>query len=144
MPLGSTVVTAGLHGVLSTLISARHGLFVYHPAYLLLLACAILALSRPESRVLASSALVSFLCLAVINGTWWFGDSFGNRAFIETLPMLVFVAGVSMPARPRPKQIAAVVGVLTALNLWLWSGYLLGRYPADGLHSIAEAWLWPF
>lgn len=143
---GEEGFTAGLHGVIATLTSARHGLFLYHPAYLLLLGCVVVALARSGLRPLASAALASFLVLTLINGTWWcwwFGDSFGNRAFIETLPVLVFVVGVSMPARARAKQIAAVVAVLTALNLWLWSGYLFGLYPADGRHLVAEAWLWP-
>lgn len=143
--------TAGLGGVLSALVSARHGLFVYHPWYLVTLALVVAAVRDRGSRPLAIGALLSFGAFAVINGTWWawwFGDSFGNRAFIEVIPALAITAAVyvsSVASRARAMQIAlALALLLSAGNALLWSGYVLRRYPADGSHSVGAAYLWPW
>lgn len=155
MPTGYTQegFTSGVHGVLSTLFSNRHGLFVYHPWYLFLIICNCFGLSRRESGVLSTSALLSFLLLVGVNGTWWcwwFGDSFGNRGFIELVGPLTISAGVSWgqkSTRKRPQALAflpASALVCGMLNLYLWIGYLLEAYPHDGSHSVLEAYGWAF
>lgn len=143
--------TSGIGGVVNALVSARHGLFVYHPAYLLLLALVAAAIARPATRRLAVAALASFLALATINGTWWswwFGDGFGNRAFIESLPILLVPATLWLSERPNPARtrgaVAAVVVVLGLANALLWTGFVLRRYPPDGRHAVADAYLWPW
>ena len=144
--------TAGIAGVASTLFSRRHGVFVYHPWYLIaLLGCAAALVPRGTRR-LAGGAVASFAILAVINGTWWawwFGDSFGNRAFVEVIAVLVVPLALWLTdaARAGPRLIrtaAAALIVLASANALLWSGYILRRYPADGQHAIADAYLWPW
>jgi hypothetical protein len=143
--------TSGLRGIASTLFSSRHGLFVYHPWYLVLLAVAVIAAVRRGLRPLAIAALASFCLLAIVNGTWWswwFGDSFGNRAFIELIPALVLVAATWLSALAGRRRVittlTATMGVLSLANLLLWSGYVLRRFPPDGQHTVRQAWLWPW
>jgi hypothetical protein len=145
---GEEGFTSGLAGIVNTLFSARHGLFVYHPWYLVMLGLAVAAVRSPATRPVAIGTLVSFAALAVINGTWWcwwFGDSFGNRAFIELIPPLIVPAALwlsSVQAR-AVRTFAITAGLLTVVNVMLWSGYVIRRFPADGLHSVADAYLWP-
>ena len=143
--------TGGLAGVVGTLTSARHGLFVYHPWYLVLVALCGIATTRHRSRATAIAALTSLAILALTNGTWWnwwFGDSFGNRAFIESIPILLVPVALWLDdLEPRLQRtatmtVAAAGLVFSMANAVLWSGFLLRRYPANGEHTIAQAYLW--
>jgi hypothetical protein len=144
--------TSGMSGVVNALVSARHGLLVYGPWYAVLLLLAIYGAFRlPQARRVCIAAIASFLLMVIANGTWWcwwFGHSFGNRAFIETLPSLSLVAALSVSrlSTGRKTKIALVVAMLAVVvvNLYLWMGYLLQGYPHDGSHTVAQAYLWPF
>ena len=145
---GDEGFTSGLRGIVSTLFSARHGLFVYHPWYLLMLGVAVAATRIPATRRLATGTLLSFVAFAVINGTWWcwwFGDGFGNRAFIELIPALIVPAALWLSGLQAKsvRAFALTSAILAVVNLTLWSGFVLRRFPADGLHSVADAYLWP-
>lgn len=143
--------TSGISGVTNALGSARHGLLVYSPWYaVLLLIVAYGAFRLPQARRVCIAAIASFLLMAVVNGTWWcwwFGYSFGNRAFTETLPSLSLAAALSISwlSMGRRATIALLVVMLAvvALNLYLWMGFLLQAYPLGGDHTVAEAYLWP-
>lgn len=144
--------TAGWSGIVHTLFAARHGLFVYHVWYALALVACVAALTNPVTRRLAMGTLLSFVLMACINGTWWcwwFGDSFGNRAFIELIPALVVTVVLWLSHLAPTMQRRAVRGfvgatvVLACVNLLLWTGYVLRRFPPDGTHSVAQAYLWP-
>jgi hypothetical protein len=145
---GDEGFTGGLTGIVGTLFSARHGLFVYHPWYLLMLGLAVAATRTPATRRVAAGTLLSFAAFAVINGTWWcwwFGDAFGNRAFIELIPALLVPAALwlsSLQAK-TVRRFAITAGTLAVVNLTLWTGFVIRRFPADGLHSVADAYLWP-
>jgi hypothetical protein len=144
--------TSGMSGIINALVSARNGLLVYHPWYAaLLLLAAYGAFRLPQARRVCVAAIASFLLVAIASGTWWcwwFGHSFGNRAFIETLPALSFVGALSMSRlnlgrRATAALVLAMLAVV-ALNLYLWMGYLLQGYPHDGSHTVAQAYLWLF
>jgi len=150
-PYPDEVFAGGWEGVLRSLVSARHGLLVYHPLYALLIGACAVGLFRRESRALAAGALSAFGLLLVINGTWWcwwFGDSFGNRGFIEALPPLTLASAVTLSPlaarRPGLALLASVLALTTLLNASLWTGYVLKRFPQDGRHSRSDAWLWAF
>jgi hypothetical protein len=142
--------TAGLRGVLSALASARHGLFLYSPWYAVLLALSVYLVVRSRDyRWVGVAAVASFAAACVLNGTWhcwWFGDSFGNRAFIETLVPLSVAAALAVtrtglgPCWRRAVVVSASIAVV--LNVYLWVGYVLHAYPANGLHTAAQAYLW--
>lgn len=149
-PYPDEAFAGGWGGVVHSLGSSRHGLLVYHPLYALLLGACAVGLFRPGSRLLAAGALSAFGLLLIINGTWWcwwFGDSFGNRGFIEALPPLTLASAVTLsPLAARRSGIAllaAILALTTLLNAALWTGYVLQRFPQDGRHSVSAAWLWP-
>jgi hypothetical protein len=144
--------TSGVSGVIKAFVSARHGLLVYHPWYAaLLLLAAYGAFRLPKARRICIAAIVSFLLVAVANGTWWcwwFGHSFGNRAFIETLPALSVVGALSasrlnLGGRATAALVAFMLAIV-AVNLYLCAGYILQGFPHDGSHTIAQAYLWLF
>lgn len=142
--------TAAPEGFAASLFSPRHGLFLYGPWYLVLLAVAVAgAVRRTGARAVAIGAIASFLCLLAINGSWWcwwFGASFGNRAYIEILPVLTATAGIVLSRGPLPRIVIRAgvpLGVaVCALNLYLWGGYLLQRYPQEDPIRLAEAYGW--
>ena len=147
---GDEGFTAGWRGVVGTLFSSRHGLFVYHPWYLIMLALTLMAALKRETRALAIGALVSFAGFVVANGTWWswwFGDGFGNRSFIELIPALLVPAVLWLSAAQREQartfRIAGATAVaLTFVNVVLWTGFILRRFPPNGEHTIAQAYFW--
>ncbi|HTW91946.1 MAG TPA: hypothetical protein VMH22_09580 [bacterium] len=143
--------TAGIAGILNALISVRNGLFVYSPWYaILILLAAYSAICMPRTRYICAAAVASFLLTAVVNGTWWcwwFGQSYGNRAFVELLPALSLAAALTVSHQNvgRRAKAALVVAMLavTAMNLYLWMGCLLQALPSDGNHTIGQVYLWP-
>jgi hypothetical protein len=142
--------TSGISGVINVLVSARHGLLVYHPWYAALLLLAICGAFRlPQARRVCIAAIASFLLVVLANGTWccwWFGYSFGNRAFVELLPALSLAAALAVSqqgaSRNASTSLVLVMLSVTALNLYLWMGYLLQAYPYDGNHTVGQAYLW--
>jgi hypothetical protein len=142
--------TSGLPGVLNALASSRHGLLVYSPWYAILILIIVYgAISLPKLRYICVAATASFVLMAIANGTWscwWFGYSFGNRAFVELLPALSLAAALTVSrfnlSRRMVAAIVVVMLVVTAANLYLWMGYLLQAYPYDGSHTIGQAYLW--
>lgn len=148
---GDEGFTSGLSGIIGSLFTARHGLFVYHPWYAVMLGLTILAALRRRTRSLALGALVSFAAFVVLNGTWWswwFGDGFGNRSYVEIVPVLLVPATLwlSEALKHRGRVVLRATGAvaitLAVVNLVLWSGYILRRYPPNGDHTLAQAYLW--
>jgi len=142
--------TSGVSGVINALGSARHGLLVYSPWYAaLLLVVAYGAFRLPQARRVCIAAIASFFLMAIVNGTWWcwwFGYSFGNRAFIETLPSLSLAAALSVSRLSIGRKATITLMVLmlavVVLNLYLWMGYLLQAYPSDGSHTVGQVYGW--
>lgn len=145
-------LSAGFEGIWKGLVSSRHGLFAYHPIWLAMLAGLFVAMRVQHLRAFAITALLVFAGSVAINGTWdcwWFGDAFGNRGYLDVLAPCFSVAGASLHDRWSRANLTTVwrLPVVIALafvgsNFVLWLGYLLKRFPADGLHSYADAWLW--
>jgi hypothetical protein len=141
--------TGGLTGMAGTLFSSRHGLFIYNPWYLVMVGCCVVAARRQDIRAIAVGTVASFAILWLANGlwwNWWFGSAFGNRAYIESIPVLIIPVALWLSARVSRRGLTALasgMAVLAALNLYLWLGFLLHRFPPDGLHSVTQAYLWP-
>ena len=144
--------SSGFEGIWKGLLSARHGLLVYHPLWIVFLFAVVAGLKIKSLRLWALAAIASFCMALLINGTWpfwWFGDSFGNRAYIDVLAPCALVAAAALHERCSGFKTSTirwaaggVTSALIAANLLLWLGYLLRRFPSDGLHTYAEAWLW--
>ena len=142
--------TSGIAGILHALVSVRNGLLVYSPWYaVLLLIVAYGALRVPQARRICVAAIASFLLMLLANGTWycwWFGSSFGGRAFIETLPLLSLAAAVSVSwlriGRRASVALLAAMLAVGVVNLYLWMGYLLQVCACDGSQTAVQAYLW--
>ena len=122
--------------LLDVLFSVRKGLFFWTP--LLLLAVAGLPLlARFAPGVLLPVAVYLGIHTWVVASwnTWWYGGSFGQRPFVESLPAFALgLAALVEAARSlrsrRTVQIAIVVTTLVALHAMV--GYWEGVIPFDG------------
>lgn len=150
------IFTGEWAGVFGTLFGEWHGLFIYHPWYLMLLGLNAWGLFKNArfQQLWNFWALMSFIFLWAINGNWWswyFGDSFGNRAFIEVLIPLTTGAAFTLNNlydRWSWKQrfyATVPLMLLIAMNLYIWAGYILKRYPHGGnLTKVADVYFWIF
>ncbi|MCW6037704.1 hypothetical protein K4A83_15695 [Spirulina subsalsa FACHB-351] len=140
----------GIQGLFLALWGNSYGLFMYHPLYLLLIIINLIGLVKLKPyRGYFITILIAFFALVAINGSWGnFGDSFGHRAFIETLPLLGFGAALTLqsysPSSTQVKQGYAIIGLLILLNFYLWLGYLLKAYPHNMMRNLAQVYLWLF
>jgi hypothetical protein len=132
-----------LHGLLATLFSDRHGLFVWTPVTLPAVVGLLLLLRR--QRELAGVALASLALLVVANCTapdWWGGASFGMRRLVSGTPLFVLGLAVALEAggralggrrRPTAVWLAPVAAlVFSAWNLGLLGQYALGMIDHNG------------
>lgn len=143
--------TGGMEGIFSIILGTHYGLFLYHPWYLVLvgLTMAGVWILPHQQRLWYGVILGCFVCLWSLNGLWGFsGDSFGSRAFIETLPMLSLGAAMTVEHLSdhafRWIRVPGVIlaGLLVVTNIYLWGGYLLQKYPQNGERTLEQAYLW--
>lgn len=116
----------------NVLFSYRKGLFIYTPlAFLSLLGCLRLAF-RSLSRFL-SLALFLFAATYIIASwwNWYYGDSFGARAFIDYYGIAALLLGLLLNSRETRISIILVVILLlpfVSLNLlqtWQYNHYII-------------------
>ena len=119
----------------AVLFSPLHGWFYWHP--LLLPAIAGFVVWSLRNR-LALPWLGSLVLVVGINGAWWcwwFGSSFGNRAFeaatFFAMLGLAFLLRVAGPRRLWRTALAAAVALAVAANLVLLALFLARRIPRD-------------
>lgn len=116
---------ANMH-VAGVLLSLRHGLFTWHPVYLLGLA-GLLRFRRGGLRpdlVLALLAVIgSQIAINAMASDWWAGNSFGNRRFVDVLAF--FLPGIAclLAGAARLRTALAVGAALVA-----WNGVFLVQY----------------
>ena len=143
--------TLELKNIFSAVLGTDYGLFLYHPWYLILVILNLLGcLGLKNQRILNLTVITSFIMLWLINGFWGedFGDSFGHRAFIETLTPLSFGAAITVEnisdSFYRYIRLPALMlaGILIVCNIYLWGGYLLQKYPHNSERTIEQAYTW--
>jgi hypothetical protein len=152
-----------LHGLLATLVSDRHGLFVWTPITVLAVTGLLLLLRR--RRELAVVALSSLALLVLANCTardWWGGAAFGMRRLVSATPLFVLglavfldeaargfgLAGSGASGAEAARAVGAEGGRPAAAAGWLapvvvavfavWNLLLLGQY-ALGMISHTDA-----
>jgi hypothetical protein len=123
--------TFGAPHLWSVLCSSRHGWFYWHP----LLLPAVMAFSWASVRgTLPRSWLVSLAAIVYVNSAWWcwwFGSSFGNRAFEGAT--LYCMAGLGLlwaglagnPGARRAATLAIVIAV--GANAVLLALFMTGK-----------------
>ena len=107
-------------------------------------------------RYICAATIASFLLMAVANGTWccwWFGGTFGNRAFLDFLPALSLVAALSLSpfdtgSKTPIAMEAAMLAVAAAIFISGWDNYYRDIHataatpsdsPTCGCHHAARA-----
>jgi len=130
---GESFIYAASPKILEVLFSSKHGLISWNPIILAALAGLVLFMkARPRAGWLL---LAAFLMQLYVNASWhmwWFGNSFGHRAFISSTP--IFVIGLSAlmdKANSRGRTAWAVLGVsiLAAWNMVMVLAYLSEMIP---------------
>jgi hypothetical protein len=122
--------------LLAVAFSVRKGLFFWTPLVALALAGLLTLRSRAPGLVVAATAVLAVNFWVVASWSqWWYGGSFGQRPFVDTLPLVAIgLAGLfdwAYATRARvPVAIAAVV--TSCLALHGMGEYWLGNIPYDG------------
>ena len=114
-----------------------HGLLPYAPALGL---CAVgLAIAWWQRRDLAMPVTVAFLPFWYLMSCWWdwsFSEGFGNRIYVNILPILAIPLAVffaSLQRRWLKVAAGVVAGVLAAVTVLLMVSYWRGRLPGNGI-----------
>jgi hypothetical protein len=122
--------------LLDVLFSVRKGLFFWTP--LLLLAVVGLALlTRFAPGVVLPVACYLLIQAWVVSSwnTWWYGGSFGQRPFVESLPAFALgLAAIVETARSQRSKRMVQIGIVTTTLMALHAmvGYWEGVIPFDG------------
>ena len=115
------------------LFSRRHGLFLWHPFYLVATAGLLLPGMPTRLRWLSALVLAAQSYLNACVSDWWAGNAFGGRRFIDVLPFfsLGFAAVVQRVARwsPQPSRVLGVFLLLAVWNLLFVIQYRFGYIP---------------
>ncbi|MBK8051594.1 MAG: hypothetical protein IPK16_33590 [Anaerolineales bacterium] len=113
--------------MIPVLFSLWHGLFVWHPVYLLGVVGLVPLARRDWSLALACA--IGFVLQVYVISAWWVwtqGDSFGGRMFIATLPLLALgLASFFDWLAAKGWQNA---GWALAFLLVVWNGLFLIQY----------------
>ncbi len=122
--------------IINVLFSVRKGLFFWAPILLTVIP-GLFYLRRKAGEYFVPALLFLPLNVYVISSwhSWFYGGSFGHRAFIESLPLFTvcFCAlyeGLSSFFLKRALICLTVMGV--ALETWLMLKYWTGVIPYDG------------
>ena len=122
--------------VLAVAFSVRKGLLFWTPLVALGLAGLPLLRSRAPALLIATPVVLaaSFWLMASWS-QWWYGGSFGQRAFVDSLPLLAIgIAALFAWARAGPAflPVSVVAVVMTVLALHGMLAYWRGQIPFDG------------
>lgn len=122
--------------LLAVAFSVRKGFFFWTPLVGLAVAGLPLLRSRAPAVALATPATLAVNFWVVASWSqWWYGGSFGQRALVDSLPLVALgLAALFDWARAGRYRIpVAVVTVLTSLlALHAMAEYWLGTIPSDG------------
>lgn len=116
-----------------SLLSDRHGLFNWHPFLLAGLLGLLIGMWR--ERLFPPEWLAALIAITYLNSAWWcwwFGSSFGNRAYEGALLFFMAGTGYLKEQSRHHRVLARVLNVAAALaaawNLYLLSQYMAGRF----------------
>jgi tetratricopeptide (TPR) repeat protein len=120
-----------------------HGLYYFHPLFLLATGGFLIFLCGAKQRVLGAVLILCVALMTYVNaaaGDWWAGTSFGARRFCSTVPLFaVGLAAFYSLFRARLILVPiALTGVAIAANVFLLAVFVRGI--ADPV-SFNEFWL---
>ena len=121
--------------LLNVLFSVRKGLFFWAPVLVFaVIGVVLLRRTSPAWFLPATTFLVLTTWLVASWETWWYGDSFGQRAFVDGLPVVALgLCSFLESARNTRVTVLAFVCVFaaTALTVSTMIGYWKGWIPMD-------------
>jgi hypothetical protein len=128
----------------SVLFSLQHGLFTWHPIYLLA-GMGLPLVARRDGRYAALLALGVLLQVYLVASwhVWWQGDAFGGRMFISTVAALTPPLALALDRlrRTHPRLLGALAAALLIWNFLFVVQYRLGLIPR-GLPITMRQLLW--
>jgi hypothetical protein len=128
---------------LHTLFHSRHGLFYWSPLLLLSMAGSVAGLRRSGAPdPLLRGYLGAFLLLWYVNSAWyawWFGESFGARAFLELAGLFVLGLGLAYDAA-RVSIVAARAAAVFALLCIAWNWLLVALWALGWIRKGWDPW----
>lgn len=116
-----------------------HGVLPYYPV--LVLALAGLGVAWMRRRDLAVPVTVTLLLFWYVSSSWWdwsFSDGFGDRAFIDIVPLAAVPAALLLQSIGNRALRSVVVGagvVLSAMTCVLLLAYWQRVLPQDGIDA---------
>jgi len=122
--------------LLQVFFGVRKGLFFWSPILVLALVGLVLLRRRAPDLFLAAVVFLVLDAWVIASwGEWSYGDGFGERPFVEALPVFAIglAAFLERMMRARWRRVTfAVVGVLCALSVYTMVAYWRGNLPKDG------------
>lgn len=121
------------------LFSPRRGLFFWAPIFLLSVFSLNKEISKYKKFILSSIIFLSFqLYLIASWHQWWYGDCFGNRAFIDSYPIITIFLIASLKyiysTKTKIKYLITTFIILCLyLNLKLTYKYWFWELPRDNI-----------
>ncbi len=116
--------------IMQHLFSARNGLLFYWPVLLLVIPGAWMIIRRHPVR--AFPFIMCLLGFAYVTSAWWnwsYGDSFGQRPYVDVMALLALPIAAVMGAGRAWRTVLLVVGTLAILlNLfqsWQYANWVL-------------------
>jgi hypothetical protein len=118
--------------LVANFFSLRSGLFAWAPLWALGLAAALLRLRALWSPWLAALALAYW---GSCWWCWWWGDTYGGRAYASFFPLVA--AGLGLLCAAPQRRARACVAVALALGA-LWSAFMIYRVEVTTIASRAR------
>lgn len=134
VPQGQSFLKFRQPQVVELLFSLRHGLFSWHPFYLLCFVGLVLGRGALGPRVLALVCIALQVYINASVSDWWAGNAFGLRRFIDVLPLFaiggaLLIDRLAIERLGRWTLAAPLVGGLLAWNLLFMIQYRFGYIP---------------
>lgn len=119
---------------LKVLFSYNHGLVLWYPVMALLL---VISLLSRASRQWGYIAVTCVGLLTLLYGSWipWFlGGAFGERGFVDVVPIVAVAGGLGISAQPQRARAVSIgaAAVCMLITLGLMRGYWSGALPFAG------------
>ncbi len=142
---GESFIYASSPKVVEVLFSSKHGLLSWNPIIIFAL-IGLIYFIKAERRQ-GGLLLMAFMLQLYVNASWfmwWFGHSFGHRAFISSLPVFIVGLAALFEKLDGKRLLAWGIGLAAFLSLWnmvMMMAYLSEMIPYADYFSWKELFL---
>lgn len=114
----------------SVLLSYERGLITYYPVFGLVLIAGLAIRSLRMATLLWATCCFAYALLYGFWPSWYLGEGFGHRGFVELVPWTVLLLGLALQRQPiRVRRPIIVVGSSVDVGLLDRNTSLLGYGP---------------